>query len=135
MVAIKPTAEEICSASLEALKLLGVSVVEMEVSLDEIDYLVELAQEGEVVPIDVSSPAGGFGSPDLWVATVVPAVAAVLGLRGIMGDFNAAAKEKVEDVVKKVGSPRARRETSRLFDVVLTVVDRPASTSVLEPQQ
>jgi hypothetical protein len=119
-----PAADKIREVTLEVLALLGLSVEEMEVSLGEIDYLVELAQEGEVVPIDVSDPAGGFGPPDLWVATVVPAATAALAARDLGAGFEEIAAREVGDVVRRVGSPRARRELPRLLELLLRVVSR-----------
>ncbi len=131
METTRPSAGEIRGIILEVLASLGVSVEEMEVSLGEIDYLVELAQEGEVVPIDVSDPAGGFGPPDLWVATVAPAVVAILAARVASAGFKEIATREVEEVVRRVRSPRARRELGRLLEVLFGAVssDDPASAS------
>ena len=127
------TTSEIRGVSLEVLASLGVSVEEMEVSLGEIDFLIELAQEGEVIPIDISDPAGGFGPPDLWVATVVPAVAALLAVKDCGVDFMEIATREVKDVVRRVRSPRARRELNQLLEALFAAVSKDTPGSAPEP--
>lgn len=117
-------ATEIRELSLEVMLRLEVIEEEMEVTYGEIDYLVELAQGGEVLPIDLSDPAGGFGPPDLWIATVVPAVATVLAARRA-GLDDAAIAEQVAEIVRRVRSPRAKRERERLLALLLEIVSRP----------
>lgn len=117
-----PAADEIREASLEALTALGVTEVEMEVSLMEVDYLVELAQGGEVMPIDTSDPAGGFGGADLWINTVAPALTAALGLRRAGALTWPALDAAIDEMVLRVGSPRAKRERTALARALRSAV-------------
>jgi hypothetical protein len=122
-------AEEIRAASLDVLAALGVSEVEMEASILEIDFLVELAQGGEVEPIDTADPAGGFGAPDLWAATVVPAVARLLAARRAGTPIAGEVERVVAEMIERVGSPRARRERARLVEGLHGVVRERAPIS------
>ncbi len=102
------TIEEISRASLDVLEALGITEVEMEVSLPELDHLAELALGGEVERVDTSDPAGGFGSVDLWAQTVVPAVEKVMDLRRNRALSLPKLDEIIAEMVLRVGSPRAR---------------------------
>ncbi len=100
--------EEISTTSHDVLKALGIHEVEMEFSLTELDYFVELALKGEVERVDTSDPAGGFGSVDLWAQTVVPAVAEAIASRrsGVLSLPRL--DEIIDEMIRRVGSPRAR---------------------------
>lgn len=108
--------------SFEALKSLGANEVEIEVSAMHAPMFVEAADRQEVIPVDTRDPAGGFGGVDLWFATLIPVFAAAQGLRRA-GELNRAKLDPVlEELVRRVGSPRAKREKDELKRVVYTVL-------------
>lgn len=122
------SAQPVLDLSLEALALLGVTEVETEVSIMEAPIYIEAADRGEVVPVDIRDPAGGFGGIDLWIATLIPVLAKAIELRRA-GDLNVGALDRVVDeIVPKVRSPRAAQEKDalrRALHRVLRLSDEP----------
>ena len=115
--------------SKRALDELELEPVEMEFSLMSLEPLAELAAGDEVVPTDVDDPAGGFGGVDLLVTSVVPAVSWVLAeLRGTkaarsdVDDLLRRALPKVEEAVRRTGSPRAADCLPRLMAIIHKVI-------------
>ena len=123
-----PTIDEISQKSQAVLRGLGIDEVEMEFSLGELDYLAELALTGEVERVDTTDPAGGFGGVDLWVQTVVPAVAAVLELQSVGSMPADVLEEHVDEVIQRVGSPRAREERARLLRCLRAALSAPPAS-------
>lgn len=118
-VAVRPAEERLDSASLRVLRDLGVEEVEVEASLLFLGHLVELADRGEVLPVDTRDPAGGFGGVDLLIATIVPALAAARELRRRGTATPAALEAAVDDAIRRVRSPRARRQRRELIATLL----------------
>ncbi|MDA8019811.1 MAG: hypothetical protein MPN21_20410 [Thermoanaerobaculia bacterium] len=108
--------------SLEALKLLGADEVEIEISATYAPIFIEAADRTEVIPVDTRDPAGGFGSVDLWLATVVPVLAAAQGLRRDGHLSSSALVRVIDGLVGQVNSPRARRQSDDLKRVVHLVL-------------
>lgn len=109
-------------ATLRALEELGVNEVEMEVSQMYLEPLLELAEGGEVMPIDTSDPAGGFGGADLWIATLIPALAAAMGLRNAGTVSRSTLDSAIDEVVRRVGSPRAIKDRAALERVIYSAM-------------
>ncbi len=110
--------ERVLELSLEALALLGVEEVETEVSIMEAPIFIEAVDRGEVVPVDIRDPAGGFGGLDLWMATLVPVLAGALDLKEA-GELSGPRLDRlIDEMVRQVGSPRARTQTDELRRVV-----------------
>lgn len=109
--------EGIEDSVLEVLQSLGINEVELEVSQIYLPALVELASAGKVMPVDRRDAPGGFGGVDLWVATVVPALAAALGAQR-SGCAGSEVEAAIREVVGRVGSPRAERQAAELIRVI-----------------
>lgn len=114
--------EGIRDSVFEVLLALGVTEVEMEVSRVYLEPLIELADQGEVMPIDRRDPAGGFGGVDLLIATVVPAMAAALGLRRSGNLSDAELAGALDRVIDRVHSPRAQKARSELDRILRTLM-------------
>ncbi len=109
------------------LVLVEIAPEEVEISLGFIDALIELAEDGEVVPVDVGDHVGGFGGADMMVVSVVPSVVKVLSRlahrrEGRELPKSAAVEEVVreavpelEQVIRRVGSPRGRDRLPELI--------------------
>ena len=104
--------------SLRALEELGANEVELEVSALYAPVYIEAADRQEVLPVDTSDPAGGFGGVDLWLASLVPVLAAAQGLRRDGRLHRATLDPLIDELVRRSESPRARREKDRLRRVV-----------------
>ncbi len=106
---------------------------EVEVSASFIEPLIDMTARGEIVTVDTSDEAGGFGAADLMVTVVVPVVVAVLGnLLTKLGEveieelkkklkrekeakvFIKVTVEDIEVVVKRTKSPGAKRKIKAL---------------------
>ena len=91
--------------------------VELEFSLMVLEPLVELAAGGEVVPIDLDDPAGGFGGVD-WVLKEIFCEQVTESSE----DLLARALPKVEQSAARTGSPRAADRLPELIEVIRRVV-------------
>ena len=110
--------EWLAETGLRLLGELGVDEIELEASHVFVDLLVELAEGGEAPVIDISDPAGGFGDADLWIATVIPALAAVRRLQRAGEIAPSAFEAAIDDVVARVRSPRAAARRADLIAAI-----------------
>lgn len=132
---LEPELELVRRISERVLGELNLDAVELEVSLGMLEPLIELAAGGEVVPVDLSDPAGGFGGVDLLVVTVVPAVFWVVEevckeREGALDARLRRALSKVETAARRTGSPRAE---DRLAELEGTI--RKAALEILADDQ
>lgn len=92
---------------------------EVEVSTGFIEPLIDMAVRGEIVTVDTSDEAGGFGGADLMVAVVVPIVVAVLSK--LLADLGGVG---IEDLKKKL-----KRDKEAKAFIKITVGDIEAVVS------